>query len=115
MICLLTAEELFKLLSTTKEQDIRYSQHFLERVELRSDEIVPTRGEATKILINTYPTYVEYQSKHDRYKLYYNTTEKYDFAIVISLHPTSSKTVELITIFKLKARRRLNKNERNIQ
>jgi uncharacterized phosphosugar-binding protein len=59
---------------------------------------------------NTYPVYVEYQRKDGRFKVYYNVTEKYDLIIVLSLSASNPIKVELITIYKQEAKRRLNKH-----
>jgi hypothetical protein len=107
----LTAEELFTYLSAISENNIKFRPHFLDRLETRSNGVVPDESGVKKILINTRPVYVEYQSKDGRFKVYYNVTEKYDLIIVMSLSAASPIKIELTTIYKQEAKRRLNKHE----
>jgi hypothetical protein len=89
----LTAEELFKLLTTTNESNIEYKLHFLKRLTNRAQicDVMPQDlTEFKKILLNSYPVYIDHQEDNEfrdenEYRVFYNINEKYDIAVVFSL------------------------------
>jgi hypothetical protein len=112
---LLTAKELFKLLSTTREDDIDYKLHFLKRLTDRAEicDIMPKDlTEFKKILLNNFPVYIDYQEDNElknenEYKVFYNINEKYDIVVVLSLICSKPVKIKIITVYPFHVKRRL--------
>jgi hypothetical protein len=116
---LLTADELFKLLSTTTEDNIEYKLHFLKRLTDRAQicDIIPEDlTEFKKILLNSFPVYIDYQEDNElkdenEYKVFYNINEKYDIVVVLSLIYSNPTKIKIITVYPFHAKRRLKQYE----
>lgn len=115
LLYLLTAEELFKLLSTTRENDIEYKSHFLKRLTDRAEicDIIPKDlKEFKKILLNNFPVYIDYQENNElkdenEYKVFYNINEKSDIVVVLALICSNPVKIKFITVYPFHTKRRL--------
>lgn len=114
---MLTAEEIYALLSTTDKKNIEFKTHFLDRLKTRarSGNGIPNDIiELKKILLNTCPTHVAYQENNkfkdeNEYQVFYNITEKYDLCVVLSLIFSNPIKIKFITLYPQKVNRRLKK------
>lgn len=121
-LCLLTAEEIYKLLSTTDEKNTEYKSHFLYRLIKRAqicDSMPQNLTEIQKILLNRCPVYIDSQENNElknenEYKVFYNINEKYDIVIVLSLIYSSPVKIKFITVYPQHANRRSKMDERHI-
>jgi hypothetical protein len=114
-LLLLTAEKLFKLLSTTDKDNLEYKLHFLDRLTKRAQicDIMPQDlTDFRKILLNSFPVYIDYQEDNElkdenEYKVFYNINEKYDIVVVLSLICSNPVKIKIITVYPFHAKRRL--------
>jgi len=77
-----------KLLCVVKERNITYSKHFLLRLKLRSkhnDFILADTKEFKKMIINRYPTHVEYENEDAKFQVFYNMNEEYDLIVILAI------------------------------
>jgi len=119
---LLTAEEIYKLLSTTDEKNTEYKSHFLNRLIKRAqlcDSMPQDLTEVQKILLNRCPIYIDYQENNElknenEYKVFYNINEKYDIVIVLSLIHSTPIKIKFITVYPQHANRRSKTDDRYI-
>lgn len=112
---LLTAEKLFKLLSTTSEDNLEYKLHFLDRLTKRAQicDIMPQDlTEFRKILLNSFPVYIDYQEGNEfkdenEYRVFYNINKKHDIVVVLSLICSDPAKIKIITVYPFYTKRRL--------
>lgn len=108
---LLNADNMRKLLCTVKERNIIYSKHFLHRLKLRSkyNDFIPSdTKEFKKMIINRYPTHVEYENEDAKFQVFYNMNEEYDLIVIFAIkHIREPTRINFITLHPQAARIRI--------
>ena len=111
-----TREEIYYHLSSLQDENIRFTNHFLKRLQIRNKigvTVLNDPEEIKKILLNRCPVYVECEEK-DEYKVYYDVSDTQDLIIVLWLRVSSPVKIRLLTLYPQKVNRRLNKNGRTL-
>jgi len=91
-----------------KNHTLIRTQHFIEQVLLRQNNIVPDDEGIQYLMATQIPVYIEKQ-EGDTFKLFYSIDKIYDLIIVISCKHLSPYRILLVTVHQRAAKRRLGK------
>ena len=88
----------------------RLSAYFQERISERKSEIHPDLNEIYHIILKEQPVGILKQEE-EKFKLYYERTEKHDLIIIISIKSTNPILFNLVTCFLEDANKRRRPDE----
>jgi hypothetical protein len=92
-------------MSCAKNHTIIRTRHYIEKIELRQNGIVPDDAGIQCLLSTQLPVYIKKQT-NDTFKLFYSIDIIYDLIIVISIQNISPHKISLITVHQQEAKRR---------
>jgi len=100
-------------LSKIEIDNLRATYHFQERISERKSEIHPDLNEIYGIILKEAPIGILKQDE-EKFKLYYEKTEKYDLIIILSIKNLNPLILNLVTCFLEDANKRRRPDETRI-
>lgn len=100
------------VMSCAKNNNLIFTLHYIEMVELRKNRIVPDNDGIRTLMSTQVPVHVEEQTK-DKFKLFYSIDDKYDLIIVVSRKSLNPDKISIITVHQQEAKRRRGNNARS--
>lgn len=100
-------------LSKIEIDNLRATYHFQERIGERKSEIHPDLNEVYDIILKEKPIGILKQNE-EKFKIYYEKTEKYDLIIILSIKNLNPVILNLVTCFLEDAKKRRRPDETGI-
>ncbi len=100
-------------LSKIERENLRATHHFQERIGERKSDIHPDLNGICDIILNEKPVGILKQEE-EKFKLYYEQTEKYDLIIIMSIKSINPVIFNLVTCFLEEAKKRRRPDEARI-
>lgn len=97
-----------------KKENLRATRHFITRADERKNDILPDSNDIFDIILNKKPVGILKQDIN-KFKLLYVLTEEYDLIIIISVKNPNPITINLITCFPEKSKKRRRQDVSGLQ